>query len=253
MQKLIIGNWKMHPAKATDAVKLFTTIKKGAGVLRHVEAVIAVPHIYIPLMAKLATKGVSLGAQDVSGEKEGPYTGEVSASMLAQYKVRHVIIGHSERRALGESPDLIAQKVRQVLAAGLTPVLCVGEKERDGGMWYLSEVQAQLESGFSLVPKTQLEKVIIAYEPVWAISSTENRKDATPEDFEEMSIYIRKVLADMFGAPKAHTIRVIYGGSVDEKNAAGFLQKGADGLLPGKASLTPKKFIAILTIANEIR
>jgi triosephosphate isomerase len=119
-------------------------------------------------------------------------------------------------------------------------------------MWYLSTVKTQLEECLAGLSKNTLSKIVIAYEPVWAISSTLDRRDATPEDFEEMHIYIKKVLADLYGHG-ASAGRILYGGSVDEKNAAAFLSIGADGLLPGKASLSPKKFISIVKIANEIR
>lgn len=241
----------MNPRSAKEAITLFKAIKKN--VPRGVQAVIAAPAIYLPHLSKLTSASLKLAAQDVSDKKDGAYTGQTAAGMLKGEKVSYVLIGHSERRALGETNEMIAEKIKQTLAAGLTPVLCVGEQKRDMTMWYLSEVQTQLTEGLSLVAKSALSKMVIAYEPVWAISSTENRRDATPEDFEEMSIYIRKVLVDTFSEKQAHDVPIIYGGSVNEKNAQGFLEAGAMGLLPGKASLTAKKFTGILNVAHEVR
>ncbi len=253
-KKIIVGNWKMNPKTPALARSNFTTIKKEVRAYKNVTVVIAVPFVYISELGKLASAGLALGAQNVSAEKEGPYTGEVSAEMLAAYKTKYVIVGHSERRELGETNAFIARKVKTVLAAGLTPILCIGEKDRDHGMLYLGVVKTQLEECLAGIPKNSIAKIVIAYEPVWAISSTPNRRDATPEDCEEMRIYIRKVLSDMVGGSLADEVAILYGGSVDEKDALGFLSKGnADGLLPGRASLNPKIFLKIIKIANEIR
>lgn len=253
-KKLILGNWKMNPKTLALARSNFGVIKKEAALYKNIEAVIAAPFLYLPELSKLASASLGLGAQNVSAEKEGPFTGEISVGMLAPLKVKYAIVGHSERRELGETNAFIGKKIKMLLSSGITPILCVGEKERDQGMWYLGAVKTQLEECLAETPKNAFSKVIIAYEPVWAISSTPGHRDATPEDCEEMRIYIKKVLADMVGASVAESVAIIYGGSVDEKSALGFLFKGgADGLLPGKASLNPKTFLKILKIANEIK
>lgn len=253
-KKLIIGNWKMNPRTLREAKTYFLAIKKQAVLCKNAEAAIAVPFTYLPELGKSAGAALSLAAQNVSSEKEGAHTGEISAGMLSATKVKYVIVGHSERRALGESNAFINKKILAVLAAKMTPVLCVGETARDTSMFYLSTVKTQLEECLASVPKNAVSKVVIAYEPVWAISTTPGHRDATPEDALEMRIYIQKVLADMFGHANADKTRVLYGGSVDEKNAIGFLIAGrADGLLPGHASLTPKKFAAILKIASSLK
>jgi triosephosphate isomerase len=254
MKKLIVGNWKMNPKTSAEASKHFAAIKKGVLKFRNVEAAIAAPFVHLPALSKLASAGLALAAQNVSTEKEGAFTGEVSAAMLKGLKTKYVIVGHSERRAMGETNATIVKKVQAVLASGMTPILCVGETERDHDMWYLSTVKTQVEECFAGIAKAAVAKVVIAYEPVWALSTTANRRDATPEDYLEMRIYIRKVLSDMFDAKTAEKVRVLYGGSVDEKNAIGFLITGhADGLLPGRASLTPKKFVSILQTANNLK
>jgi triosephosphate isomerase len=253
-KKLIIGNWKMNPKTSALARSNFTSVKKESGAYKNVEAVIAAPYVYLSELSKIASAGLSLGAQNVSAEKEGAFTGEISAAMLATFKTKYIIIGHSERREMGESNAFINKKIKMVLASGMTPVLCVGEKERDQGMWYLSAVKTQIEECLVGIAKNAIPKIVIAYEPVWAISSTQNHRDASPEDFQEMRIYIRKILSDMVGANTAESVAILYGGSVNEKNANGFLSLGgADGLLVGKASLTPKIFLTILKRANEIQ
>lgn len=254
VKKLIIGNWKMNPSTLKDAKKNFEKIKKGASILKNVDAVIASPFVYLETLSKVSNASLKLSAQNISAEKEGAFTGEISAGMLSNFKVSYTIVGHSERRDLGESNEFINKKIKQLLAKNITPVLCVGEKERDGSMFYLGVVKTQVEECLAGIPKTSFSKVVIAYEPVWALSSTENRRDATPEDFEEMRIYIRKIISDIAGAQVGKEMKILYGGSVDEKNAEGFLVHGkADGLLPGRASLTPEKFLGILQVANGIK
>ena len=253
-KKLIIGNWKMNPRTLGEAKAQFLAAKKAAAACKNVEAVIAAPFTYLPELGKSAGAALALAAENVSSEKEGAHTGEISAGMLAACKVKYAIVGHSERRALGESNAFVNKKVLAALAAKLTPVLCVGETERDTGMFYLSTVKTQLEECLASVPKNAIARVVVAYEPVWAISTTPGHRDATPEDALEMRIYIQKVLTDLFGHANAEKVRVLYGGSVDEKNALGFLIAGrADGLLPGRASLAPKKFAAILQLASALK
>ena len=253
-KKIIIGNWKMNPRTSKLALENFNAIKKGVATYKNVDVVIAAPFVYLKDLSKVASKSCALAAQNVSHEIEGAFTGEVSASMLADTKTSYVIIGHSERRALGETNQNINNKIKLALKNGLTPVLCIGESESDrqNGMWYLGKIKTQLEECLVGISKNLMSSIIIAYEPIWALSTTVDRRDATPKDYEEMRIYIRKVLSDMCGVKIVEKIRIIYGGSVNEKNAEAFLvEGGADGLLPGHASLLPKKFIQIVSIANE--
>jgi triosephosphate isomerase len=253
-KKLIVGNWKMNPVTQKDARTHFLSIKKELAALKYVQAVIAAPYVYMSELAKHVSSALALGAQDISAQKDGAFTGQISVGMVTQYKVKYVILGHSERRALGEDNALINQKIKQVLAKELTPIVCVGERERDEHMLYLGTVKTQLEECLTGISKNSVANIVIAYEPVWAISTTANRRDATPADFVEMSIYIKKVVADIAGHAIADSMQVLYGGSVDEKNALGFLIDGkADGLLPGHASLSPKKFVEILKIANAVK
>ena len=166
--------------------------------------------------------------------------------------MKYVILGHSERRELGENNILINKKIKGALAVGLVPVLCVGDKERDESPEYFNFVKVQVEECLNGIQKNLLGKVIIAYEPIWALSTTLNRKDATPDDSREMNVFIRKILTDKFGI-KTEMPKIIYGGSVNEKNILEFMKSGGiDGVLVGGASLDPKKFLEIINITEKI-
>ncbi|MBP6883955.1 MAG: triose-phosphate isomerase [Candidatus Pacebacteria bacterium] len=253
-RKIVVGNWKMNPSNIKDAEKLFGGIAKSLSTIKKTEVVICAPFIYLEELAEIRTSKVKLGAQDAFGGEVGAFTGEVSSAMLANMKVKYVILGHSERRALGETNADINKKIKGVIASGMLPILCVGELERDENHEYFNLVKTQLVECLSGVSKNLISKVIIAYEPVWAISTTANRKDATAKDSEEMSIFIKKVLADISSPQIASGMRVLYGGSVNERDAGEFLQHGGvDGLLPGKASLDVKKFTAIVNICEALK
>lgn len=252
-KKLIVGNWKMNPQSQKEAEILFKSIGQSIKSIKNTSVVICAPFPFLLALKKLKIKKVALGAQNVSFEKNGAHTGEVSTSMLKSMGVEYVIIGHSERRSMGETDEIINKKLVAVLKSRMTPILCVGESDRSHDGFYLATVREQLSQCLSGVSKSQIKEIVIAYEPVWALSSTENRRDATPHDFEEMKIYIRKIITDMFGQAAASSVRIIYGGSANKDNAESFLQIGADGLLPGKASLDAKNFIKIIEIASNIK
>ena len=253
-KKIIIGNWKMNPITAKDAEKLFKNIMKELLGKKKTEIVVCPPFIYLNSIKKLfkGTQKISLGAQNAFVGDVGPFTGEVSPEMLANIGVKYVILGHSERRALGESNMDINKKIKSSLATGLIPIFCVGENTRDDDHAYFNLVKEQVEVCLDGISKNLISKIIIAYEPVWALSSTMNRKDATPADSLEMVIFIKKILSDKFGV-KTLLPRIIYGGSVTEKDAFEFLTNGGvDGLLPGRASLDAKKFGGIVKIAENL-
>ena len=251
-KKIIIGNWKMNPGTMKDAEQLFKKIVKSVNRTKKTEIIICAPFIYLDELNKIRTSKVKLGAQDACPGDNGPYTGEVSTDMLYNLGVRHVILGHSERRTLGETNEIVNRKVRGALISGLVPILCVGENTRDESHAYFNIVKEQITECLKGVSKNSISKIIIAYEPVWALSSTENRRDATPMDLCEMVIFIRKILSDKFGA-EAIRVRIIYGGSVNERDAREFLENGGiDGLLSGKASLDAKSFVEIINITEKI-
>lgn len=250
-KKVIIGNWKMNPLSAGEAVKIFSAAKKAAEGLRKTDTVICPPFVYIKDLSKQKGKCM-LGAQDVFWKDKGSFTGEISATMLKSLSVSHVIIGHSERRAMGESNETVSKKVSAAVNAGLSVILCVGENERADEASHLNFVSKQIRESIFGVSAKFFNKIIIAYEPVWAIG--ENSKGpAAPEDALEMSIFIKKVLTEIFGKKRAEMVPILYGGSVDSGNAREFLGKGGmDGLLVGRESLNPKGFGDILRIAENI-
>jgi len=198
---------------------------------------------------KLQTSRATLCAQDVSSEEMGAHTGEVSTAMLKSLSVTHVIVGHSERRAMGEGDAVIAQKVERIHKSGLIAVACIGEKNRDIEGNYFNEVESQLQAILRTLTPRFASKLIIAYEPIWAIGTGKN---ATAEDVQEMKLFIQKVIADSMGRSVVAKIRIIYGGSVTSDNAENLLEVGgADGFLVGGASLKALDFAAIVKTADN--
>jgi triosephosphate isomerase len=193
---------------------------------------------------------VAVGAQNVHAAAAGAYTGEVSTAMLCDLGVRHVILGHSERRAMGETDQDVRAKVETALAAGLTPIICVGETlaQRETGItteW----VTMQLKTALSGVAPEQVRKTIIAYEPIWAIGTG---KTATPAEAQEVCETIRTVIRKRFGAKIARAVSILYGGSMNDRNAYDLLaQPDIDGGLIGTASLDPETFVRIIEAANQ--
>ena len=253
MKKLIIGNWKMYPASMKDAKAKFAGIKKVASTLRNVQTVVCPPFVYASELKKMVTgHRCVVGAQNAWTENDGAYTGEVSPAMIASLGLSYIIIGHSERRAMGETDELVNKKVLAGVKAGITVVLCVGERERDPDGEYMKFIAEQLKIALHGMQKKDLAKVVVAYEPIWAIGKHALRA-ASPEDALEVSILIKKTLADTFGKDGA-SVAILYGGSVDAKNAWEFLLKShIDGLLVGRASLDPKVFGEILKSADKIK
>lgn len=257
MKKLIIGNWKMYPANAKDAKAKFVAIKKVASTLRNVQTVICPPFVYVSDLKKLVTgHRCVIGAQNTWFENEGAFTGEVSPAMLTSIGAQYVIVGHSERRAVtnccGETDELVNKKVVASIKSGLTVVLCVGERERDQDGDYMKLIADQTKSALHGVQKKDLAKVVIAYEPIWAIGKHALRAAST-DDTLEVTILIKKTLADLYNKDGA-SVAILYGGSVDAKNAWEFLMKShIDGLLVGRASLDPKVFGEILKEAEGVK
>ena len=244
--KLIIANWKANPNTFNQALVL----AKGSDFKN---AVIAPPYIYLQTIS-WALKKAALCAQDTFWEEDGPYTGEVTPSQLKSLKVKYVIIGHSERRELGETDEMINKKVKTALKAGLKVVLCVGEDwstRRKGIAAAKRFVGDQLKQDLKLITnKLMTNNLLIAYEPVWAISTSKGGKPDTPKSSVEMINYIKKTLTTYY---QLHTTKILYGGSVTPKNAKSFLsQPEIDGALIGGASLNPKSFKAIIKIRNSL-
>jgi triosephosphate isomerase len=251
-RKIIIGNWKMNPLTVKEAEKLFSDTAKGVSSVKNTDIIICPPVLYLEKLAKIRTNKIKLGAQDAFWGDVGAHTGEVSAQMLYNAGVKYVLLGHSDKRASGQTNSDINRRVRASLAADLVPMLFIGESVRDESHNYFNLVKIQIEECLQGISKSLISKIIIAYEPVWAISSNPEHKDATSADCLEMTIFIRKVLSDKFGSD-AGRIKIIYGGSANEKNSLDFLTNGGvDGVGAGRASLNAKKFTEIVKIAEKL-
>ncbi len=242
---VLVGNWKMAPQKAAEAQKLATkSLSLAKQYKKKLSLIICPPSIHIPTATKVS-KALLVGGQGVAAANEVAQTGLVSAQQLRAAGAAYCIVGHSEARARGESNESVAAQVQRLLENKITPIVCVGETARDHQGWYLSEVKDQLESFLHHVPRAALKRLIIAYEPVWAIGKDAAR-EATPAECHEMIIYIRKIVADVFDTKAGDALQVLYGGSVNEKNAITFISEGkANGLLVGRVSLEPKRFAAL--------
>ena len=238
---IVAGNWKMNGSQSLVAALIGPVAQKAREL--GIDEVVFPPALYVSAVIQAAGDSVAVGVQNVSEKAEGAFTGEVSALMAADVGCRYALVGHSERRQqFGESNAQVAEKTLQLLKAGLTAVVCVGEtlEQREAGQAE-AVVASQVREGLGKVTSEQWSKIVIAYEPVWAIGTG---KTATTEDAQTMHRAIRGVLANM-GAP-AESISLLYGGSVKADNAAAlFAEPDIDGGLIGGASLSAKDFVSI--------
>jgi len=244
---IIVGNWKMYTS-LSEAKELVKTLKENIGEVTGIEVGVCPPFVYLfPVKNIIEGSPIKLGAQNCHWEKSGAFTGEVAAVMLKDIGCAYVIAGHSERRhQMGESDDTVNKKLKAVLAAGLNPILCIGEllEEREGGSTE-TVLRRQITQGLSGITPEQMQSVIIAYEPVWAIGTG---KTATPEQAQETHSFIRKFISTVFTEAIAQDIRIMYGGSVKPENAAELsAQSDVDGFLVGGASLKAESFIQIIS------
>lgn len=244
---LIAGNWKMNGSLAANNA-LLTEIRSGLGA-HACEVLVCAPAPYLAQCADvLAGSAVAWGAQDVSVHASGAYTGEISAPMLVDFACQYVIVGHSERRAYHhESNELVAQKAVQALKFGISPIVCVGEtlEQRESG--HTAEVvEAQLQALLDVLDESALERVVVAYEPVWAIGTG---KTATPQMAQDVHAILRTQLA-VRSAVAAEKVRILYGGSMKPDNAKELLAMAdIDGGLIGGAALKSADFLAIVAVA----
>jgi triosephosphate isomerase (TIM) len=246
----VAGNWKMHNT-ITESVALARAV--AAGVTKDTKADVAVipPFLSIPAVAEvLRGTAVLVGAQDVYFEKQGAFTGEVSAAMIKDAGCAFALVGHSERRhVIGETDALIRRKLEALLDAGLEAILCVGEKldEREAGKTE-ARLDIQIRAGLTGLAADKLAKVTIAYEPVWAIGTG---KTATTAQAQEAHLFIRKLVAEIAGKAAADAMRIQYGGSVKPENAAELMaQPDVDGALVGGAALKADSFLGIIAGAR---
>lgn len=206
-----------------------------------IETIICPSFIHLNIVQKYIKEPIYLGAQDVSESDDIQNTGLISISQLIDMNVKYVILGHSEIRKKGEGNDIILLKTQKVLSKKITPIICVGETQRDDQGFYLSEIKDQVDTLINGLAKNAFKKIILAYEPVWAIGKNAIR-EATPLECREMVIYIKKLINDAYGEKYSKDIKIVYGGSVNENNANLFIQDGGvDGLLLGRVSLDSKR------------
>jgi len=242
----IAGNWKMNLDRRS-AVDLASAVRAVADRRSDVDVAVFPPFVYLDEIARsLAGSRVRLGAQNMCNEDSGAFTGEVSAAMLKDVGCELVILGHSERRHVyGESDELVGQKVHKALAAGLEPILCVGEtqEERENGQTE-EVVRRQLAAGLAGVSRLDALRVTVAYEPVWAIGTG---LTASPDQAGDVHNYLRGVIAGLYDEELSETVRIQYGGSVKPSNAAELMaQGGIDGALVGGAALKGDTFAGII-------
>ena len=247
---IIAGNWKMNktPSETKAFAEQFKAILPKT---KWCDIVVCAPTVDLSAAVRaFKDSRIAVGAENVYFEKSGAYTGEIAANMLLDAGCKYVILGHSERRAMGETNVDVNAKVLAALENGLIPIMCVGEslEQREAGIteeW----ITMQIKTGLASIGEDKIRKMIIAYEPIWAIGTG---KTATPEQAEEVCEHIRAVIRKLYGAKVARAISILYGGSMNEKNAYDLLaQPDIDGGLIGGASLVPEKFVKIIEAANQ--
>ncbi len=247
-KSIIAGNWKMNKT-AEEAVELVQDLIPLVADVEDVEIVVCPPFTVlksISTVIEFSNPNISLGAQDMHWEEKGAYTGEISPVMLLDIGVKYAIIGHSERRQyFGETDEMVNKKVKSALSHGLIPITCIGEtiEQREAGETQ-RVVTTQLLKGLEGLKREDIEKVVIAYEPVWAIGTG---RWATPEDANDVIRSIRALIGAQFGVETAKKVRIQYGGSVTPENIAGFMDEPEiDGALVGGASLDAESFAKIV-------
>jgi len=245
MRPLVIANWKCNPTTLKGAKLLFDSVKRGLKKIKNVEVVICPPFIYLlKFLSRWRKCKVRLGAQDCFWEEKGAYTGEVSPAMLKNLGYQYVIIGHSERRALGETNEMINKKLKAALKIKLKPILCIGETEKERKKGKTFEVlKNQLQKDLKGIEncKLKIENLNLAYEPVWAIGT--GKSCGIPEA-KTVNLFLRKIIKN---------IPILYGGSVNSKIAKDYIKKaGFQGLLVGGASLDAQEFVKIVKTIDLI-
>ena len=248
----IAGNWKMH-TNLEEAITLAESIKSGLKGLEGKEAALCPPYVYLSAVQEvLKGSAVGVGAQNGYFQPQGAFTGEVSFAMLKDIGCTYVILGHSERRQIfKEDNDTINKKVKAALAAGLKPIFCVGEllEERQENTTE-RVIRQQVEAGLDEITPDNFRNIVVAYEPVWAIGTGKN---ATPEQAQEVHLFIRKLLAHLSSETISKEIRIVYGGSVKPDNVDLLSAKeDIDGALVGGASLTAESFIKIVNGVRKV-
>ncbi len=246
MNPTIIANWKLNPASQKEAENLFDSVCKKIKGVKNAEVVFCPPFVYSQFITP--KQNIFLGAQNCFWEEEGAFTGEVSAKQLAGLKCSHILLGHSERRKyFGETNEMVNKKIKACLNSNLIPVLCAGEtqEQRDRGETQ-KVIENQLIEGLAGISEVKLKAkgFIVAYEPIWAIGTG---RPCDVEESQKMNLLIKKIVSEIYSLPVLKSLKVVYGGSVNSKNSAGYVKEaGYDGLLVGGASLKPDEFSQIV-------
>jgi triosephosphate isomerase len=248
-KKIIIANWKMNPQTAEEALRLVKGIL-AQRLSKNIELIIAPPFVYLDLVKKNCGKEIKLAAQNISWAERGAYTGEISSLMVKNLGCNYVIIGHSERRyKMGETDEMINLKLKAAFKAGLVPVLAIGEKESNDDINKV--LTQQIKSALEGIGVSEIGRLIIVYEPVWAISTSGTGMVDTPDHALSAALLIRKIMGNLYGSEWATGFPVLYGGSVTSENAYDFIaQSGISGALVGGASLELQDFIKIIKAAE---
>lgn len=254
-KRLVVGNWKMNPETFEAAKAIARKTRAVCARLSSTEVVVCPPFPFIPAaLSRKRTPGFRMGAQSVSLEASGPHTGQVNSQMLKSLGVEFVIAGHSEERQAGVTSAEISRKISMILDAGLTAVVCFGEKARDENGAHLDLLKSQIMETFAGVSVEKTRDVVLAYEPIWAISAKDHANQAMlPEQVYEMSLFVKKVFADVFGQDAGLKVRVLYGGSVNFRNAGDIVKIGkVDGLLVGRESVNIPGFKELIKAVDAI-
>lgn len=251
----MVANWKMNPTQGKTAMAWFRSIQKHTlKYVSNVETVVCPPAVYLSQLQELVTnRSCVLGAQDCFYESSGAYTGEISPEMIFNTRARTVIVGHSERRAIGETNMLINKKIKKILDYPLSVIVCVGEQKRSDNGIHFKEIKKQLAECLMDIPLDRFDRVVIAYEPIWAIGKDAKRPATAQECFEMVTVIRRSIAEITENQLIGQNITVLYGGSSNAENTTEFLTVGgADGLLIGRSSLDPKEFGKMIAIASKL-
>lgn len=249
MKSIVVANWKMNPTTYRDAKRLLDATKKAAEAAKNVSLIVAPPSIFLrELRASYKGKRILFAAQSAHYEASGSFTGEMSQQQVKDAKCSAVLVGHAERRAAGETNDDVKKKVAAALENKLLPVLCIGEASRTQEGEHYTFVREQLTTVLRDIPAAKMPQIMIAYEPIWAIGAS---KPMSVREMHEMAIFIRKTIVEMHGS-SGMNMKILYGGAIDETNAADMLREGdVNGLLVGRASTDPFKIKALIESVQE--
>lgn len=249
---LMVANWKMNPNSPEQALENFLQIKKNTKKYKHITTVVCPSAVHMGLFYKKTSENCLLGGQGGDVDDIGAKTGLVSLEQYKKIGAEYVILGHSEERARGLSSEILAQQIFFALKKGLVPIVCVGEEVRDSKGKYVFTIVNQIKEALSAIPKSSISKVVVAYEPLWAIGASAKRS-ANVTEVEEIAILIRRTIADMYSMKKVPSNKILYGGSVSDGSlvASLFENNVVQGCLVGRASLAAHTFIPILQAASK--